>query len=728
MNTAIARLLACLAGCLCLSPVFLFAQERAPAVGQFVTLSSPLDDTVYQRVTRTALELQATAAKSGVRPMLVLQIPSGSSPFHQVQGLAKFLASNQINDVTTVAWIPETLTGPHVLLALACREIVMPAEVSLGDIGRGIRLDPEEEQAALAVAQRRLNPKVNPALVRGLLDPAVAVYRIRVTMPNAQAELQIVTRAELDELRKTNAVLEDVIPIKEPGSTGQFSGQAARGWEVLVTHLADNRAEVAELYGLPKESLREQTDTAEWQRVRLIRVQGTIDAMMQSFLMRQVHDAEAAGVQLLIFEIDSSHGHLTPCIHLASTISEIDPQRMRTVAYVSGQATSGAALIPMACDEVFLAPTARWGSAIPANHREATRFESSPEKLAQVKLALRSFAERKGRPAALAEAMTNRHATVYATTHIENGREWFHTKEELNASHDEWNPGAVVHDANDTQVLLVDGRRAAELKLAEAPVTSLDELKGKLGIPAAAKLVRAQPTWVDQFVFFLNRPAVTALLFVLAISLLYLELHFSTTLLGMGSVLCFALFFWSRFLGGTAGWLEVVLFVFGLGCLAVEAFVLPGFGVCGVTGIVAVLASLIMASQTFGNIEPYADMNQLASSFGTIIAALVMMGLVGAGLSRILPRLPFFDALVLAPPGGSLDMQEPRLRPETEAAGIAAAIGTRGTALSVLRPAGKVQFGERLLDVVSDGPFIPAGVEVEIVSATRTRIVVRQVT
>jgi membrane-bound serine protease (ClpP class) len=658
----------------------------------------------------------------------VLQIPPGSSPLHQVQGLAKFLASNQIGNVTTVAWIPETLTGPHVLIALACREIVMPAEVSLGDIGRGVRLDPEEEQAALAVAQRRINLKVSPALVRGLLDPAAGVFRIRITAPDAAAETRVVTRTELEELRKTNAVIDDVVSIKEPGTVGKFSGESARGWDVLVTHLADNRSEVAELYALPKESLREQAAEHEFQRVRLIRVHGVVDPMLQSFLERQVRDAETAGVQLLIFEIDSSHGHLTPCIHLASAIAELDPQRMRTVAYIPGQATSGAALIAMACDEVYLAPQARWGSAIPANHREAIKFESSPDKLAQVEFALRTFAERKGRPAALAKAMTNRNAAVYETTHAENGRPWFHTAEELHASRGEWNQGPMLPDANGTQVLLADGRRATELKLAEGTVASLDELKGRLGIPPTAKIVRAEPSWVDQFVFLLNQPAMTAILLVLAISLLYLELHFTTTLLGLGSVLCFALFFWSKFLGGTAGWLEVVLFVFGLGCLAVEAFVLPGFGVAGVTGIIAVLASLIMASQTFGNIEPYADMNQLASSFGTVFAALVMIGLVGAGLSRILPRLPFFDTLVLAPPGGSLDTQEPRLRPDIDSTTIAATlVGTRGTALSVLRPAGKVQFGDRMLDVVSDGPFIPAGSEVEIVSASRTRIVVRQV-
>jgi membrane-bound serine protease (ClpP class) len=702
------------------------AEETLPAAGQFVTITSPIDDIVYSRVSNAALKLQAEAVQSDQKAVLVLQIPPGASPFHQVQGLAKFLTSPQINQVTTVAWIPENLTGPHVLLALACREIVMPDDVQIGDLSRGARLDPEEEQAALAVAQKRLNPKVNAALVRGLFDPQEALYRIRIKPENGAAESRIVTREELEAIRKTNAVIEEAVAVKEAGSPGIFTGKAARGWDILVTHLADSRSTVGELYHLPHEAQREMNANQAWNQVRVIRIQGLIDPMLESFLVRQIHQAEADGVQVLIFELDSSGGQLLPSITLAFAIAELDPQRIRTVAYVPEKAFSGAAVVAMGCDDVYLTPTARWGNASPSNHREAAKFERSPDKISQLKLALKTLADKKGRPAALAAAMADRSTVVYQTQQAENGRTWYHTAEELHASRGEWNQGPVLPDADGTRIFIADGRRAAELKLAEPPVESFDELKARLAIPATAKITRAQPTWVDQLVFVLNRPEMTVLLLVLAISLLYLELHFSTTLLGLMSVVCFALFFWSKVLGGTAGSLEIMLFVLGVVSLGVEAFLVPGFGVFGLTGIALVLSSLVMASQTFGNLEPSADWNQLASSFGTIFVALVAMGLVGVGLSRLLPSLPFLDGLVLSPPGSATDHgNEPQLRTKDESAGQAA-IGLQGVALSVLRPAGKAQFGDRVLDVISDGPFIPAGSTIEIVSATRTRIVVKQ--
>ncbi len=698
-------------------------------LGQFLTVTSPVDDIVYSRVSNAALKLQTEAAANDRKAVLVLQISPGASPFHQVQGLAKFLTSPQIGQVTTVAWVPENLTGSHVLLALACREIVTPEDVQIGDLSRGGRLDPEEEQAALAVAQKRLNARINPALVRGLIDPQQTLYRIRVRPMAGQAESRIVTLDELEEIRKTNAVIEEATVVKEAGSPGVFTGKAARAWDILVTHLADSRTAVGDLYGLPHEAQREQNAREAWKQIRVIHIDGVIDSMLESFLVRQIHQAEADGVEMLIFQLDSSSGQLLPSITLAFAISDLDPQRIRTVAYIPEKAFSGAAVVAMACDDVYLGPDARWGNASPSNHREAEKFERSPEKIAQLKLALKTLAEKKGRPAALAEAMADRSVVVYQTQHAENGRTWYHTAEELHLSKGEWNQGPALPESDGTKPFLADGRRAAELKLAAPPVESFEELKGRLGVAAGARMTRAQPTWVDQLVFVLNRPEMTVLLLVLAVSLLYLELHFTTTLLGLLSVLCFALFFWSKFLGGTAGWLEVVLFVFGLGCLGVEAFLVPGFGVFGVSGILLILSSLVMASQTFGNLEPYADMNQLASSAGTIVAAFIAMVAVGIGLSRILPSLPFFENLVLAPPGANADASEPRLRTEEDVANAAlgaAAVGLQGVALSVLRPAGKAQFDDRVVDVISDGPFIPAGSTIEIVSASRTRIIVRQ--
>ncbi|HAH46063.1 MAG TPA: hypothetical protein DCM07_14655, partial [Planctomycetaceae bacterium] len=65
------------------------APPSKPAL--FMTIESPVGEVTYGRVTNAALALQNEAAKTGQTGYLVLQISPGSSPFHQVQGLAKFL-------------------------------------------------------------------------------------------------------------------------------------------------------------------------------------------------------------------------------------------------------------------------------------------------------------------------------------------------------------------------------------------------------------------------------------------------------------------------------------------------------------------------------------------------------------------------------------------------------------------------------------------------------------
>src|SRR5258708_19288862 len=65
------------------------------------------------------------------------------------------------------------------------------------------------------------------------------------------------------------------------------------------------------------------------------------------------------------------------------------------------------------------------------------------------------------------------------------------------------------------------------------------------------------------------------------------------------SALAFLLFFWSHYLSGTADQLEIILFLVGMVCLALELFVFPGFGVFGMSGILLILTSIVMASHTF---------------------------------------------------------------------------------------------------------------------------------
>ena len=711
------------------------APEKAKTpLGQFITVSSPVDDAVFARVTNAAIKLQNQSAQDGRPAILVLQIEPGTSQFHHVQGLAKFLTSAQVSNLTTVAWIPQTVTGPNVMVALACKQIVMHPEAELGDIGRGKPLDPDEQQAALALAQKRHNPKLNSALVRGMMDQQVQLLRARLRVNQAgrdELETRVVTKDELETLRKTDIRIEDVdqTPVKESGQLGTFKGSTARALDILVVQTAETRATVAEYYGLPRETLREQSADKETRKVRLIKVEGIIDHLQESFLMRQIDRAVADGAQAIVFEIDSPGGLMMSSVNLAQTIARLEDHKVRTIAYVPRAAISGAAIISLGCDEIYLHPDAKIGDAGPIEMRPGQPFERAPEKiLSPLRASLKELAEKKTRPVAICEAMADRSLKVFQVTHRDNGRVWYMSEAEVHASAGEWILGPQLRETNGELLFTVNGTRANELKLAEAPVGDLDELKLRIGLPIGSPIKIIQKTWVDDLVFRLNRPGMVVLMIVLGVALIYLELHFMTGILGILSVLCFALFFWARFLGGTAGWLEVTLFVIGLSCLAIEFFAIPGFGVFGVSGILLMVASLVLAGHTW-SFDFTTNLEELTWLTGQVMLSVGVVAVMGASAARYLPQIPLFESMILGPPGGP--ETEPRLRPEvldtTTGAGESLSIGQQGRALTMLRPSGKASLNDRVFDVVSEGPFITPDTPIEVIVISGNKIVVRQV-
>ncbi|GIX05214.1 MAG: hypothetical protein KatS3mg114_1083 [Planctomycetaceae bacterium] len=695
---------------------FIWAQEApVPPVppaprGQYLTLTTPINDRTLARLQHVAQKLITQATQEQREAVLILEIPAGTSALHHVQALCRRITSDAWAPLRTVAWVPQTVTGPHVLLALACREVVIHPDAELGAISREQKLEPDDVQWMVNLGQRRHNPRLPPALIRAMIDPQEVLMRIQVRAnPDAPAEWRVVSRGELETLRAAGMLIDSADIIKDAGMVGVFRGETLRRLDILVSQTAENKQQLIALYRLPREALRESTALEERLRVKRIRIEGMITSLMESFVERQIERAQASGADLIIFEIDSPGGELLASVNLANKIAALKQLKIDTVAYIPNLALSGAAIVALGCDEIYMHPEAKLGDAAPIGVRPGGQFERAPEKvLSLLKLELRQLAERKGRPAALAEAMADRSLRVFQVRHKDTNHVNFLTEEEIQAAGGTWIVVQPLRETNGEMLLTIDGRRAHELQLAEPPVHDIDELRERLNIPPDERLAPIEKTWVDELVFLLNHPSMTVLLFILGFSLLYLEMHFPSGLLGSLSALCFAIFFWSRFLGGTAGWLEVVLFVSGVGLLMFEIFVIPGFTLTGMLGIALMVLSIVMASQTFGQLEPYADLQHLSQTLlmfigASILSAIVVWGMVSQFAKQQAGHTPRGD--------GS---------PEDQL------LGKVGKAMTHLRPAGKAEFDDVIYDVISDGAYIPPGREVKVIDTSSNRIVVRE--
>jgi len=187
---------------------------------------------------------------------------------------------------------------------------------------------------------------------------------------------------------------------------------------------------------------------------------------------------------------------------------------------------------------------------------------------------------------------------------------------------------------------------------------------------------------------------------------------------GTIGLVCLGLFFWGHFLVRLAGWEELLLFVAGLILLAIELFVIPGFGIVGISGIVAILASLALA--TMGQWE-LITIPDISDALTRITIALAFSIIVTIVFARYLPRTSLGRHLILS------DSQEHEEGYVAQLQDQSPLLGLTGTTLTPIHPSGTVVIYDKRYDVVSEGEFIDKHVTVEVIDVEGARIVVRQI-
>jgi membrane-bound serine protease (ClpP class) len=287
----------------------------------------------------------------------------------------------------------------------------------------------------------------------------------------------------------------------------------------------------------------------------------------------------------------------------------------------------------------------------------------------------------------------------------------------------QWEKVETLHESGGSRLLELTGARSKELGLASSTAERREQLFEKYAIQGEPLILESNV--VDSTAYILNTWAVTALLLI--IGLVGIAYEMSAPGVGIGGLtagLCFALFFWARFLGGTSGWLEVVLFASGIVFLAMEIFVIPGFGITGILGIGLMLTGIVLASQDFTLPTTNAELGRTASA--TLTTTLSALGgfVVCALMLRHMQSIPVLNRLMLQPPVGE-QTATPMIDGKPLPSQISAVlVGDWGQATTMLRPGGKAQFGDQIVDVVADGAFIQPGVQVRVIELQGTRIVV----
>jgi membrane-bound ClpP family serine protease len=689
--------------------------NSAPAA-RLIRVPVPIVGSVDTRVKQAITRLVDQWSAATERPILVLEFwppedeaAGAGTEFARALSLAQFLTSSKIERVRTVAYLPRTIRGHAVLPVIACEEIIMHPDALLGEAGLDETvISMTVRQGYQEIANRRRT--VPPPVALGMLDPQLKVYKAATA-----GGTRYVNEAQLEALQKETNVqsLDTIVAV---GDLGNFTGNDARKVHGFASHLAVDRRELAAALELAIDDLDwDPSLGGQWQAM-WADVQGPINDLIVNRVQRGINEfVGSERANLIWVYIDSPGGSPTASLRLANYLSGLDSSKVRTIAYVAGEARADAAIIALSCDHLIMSTEATLGG-------EGMHIPNA-EEIADLRAAIREIANDKARRWSLPVALIDPEIVVHRyTLEGTNVAEYF-SAEELAEQQDpqRWHQGPEQTTPNET--LVVRGVDAEKLGLARDVVDNDEELKQLYQLETDP--VALDPNWVDNLVEVLASPQVAGLLLFVAGFALIGEI--SSPGLGVAgfiSAVCFVIYFWSQSLNQTAGLLEILLFLTGVACVVAEIFLIPGVGVFGFGGGLLILTSLILATQTFVIPRNDYQLQQLSYSFAMVLATMAGMGVGMFILRKYIDAAPILKHVLLNPPTGD-ELEE---RQQREAiVDFSHLLNCQGTTTTPIAPSGKARFGKEIVDVISDGEFLSQNAHVKVVDVQGNRVLIEPV-
>jgi membrane-bound serine protease (ClpP class) len=267
--------------------------------------------------------------------------------------------------------------------------------------------------------------------------------------------------------------------------------------------------------------------------------------------------------------------------------------------------------------------------------------------------------------------------------------------------------------------------KTAQLKhfgLASATVQNEEALRAFFG---AKNVIRLQPTWSEGLVAFMTSWWVKALLVIVFLVGLFVEMtHPGLVLPGAISMCALVGLVAPPMLIDLSAWWTVAAILGGITLIALEIFVIPGFGIAGVLGLLLLFGGLVGTFVPSGSLFPDTPGERSSMLFGvaTLLMSVATSGVLMYFAARHFGSLPVFNRLILKDPSFDEDFGGDEMLAAMAEGPVR--VGMSGTAVTPLRPAGRVQLGDRIIDVVSEVGYVPAGAPVKIIAVSDFRIAV----
>lgn len=708
---------------LCL-PAPLFAQK---VEGEWFVIPGEITTDTYRSI-RNDTE---RAIKRGVQKIVYEFQAREPSEFGPCLDLSNFLLDGIQGRVQTYAVVDGPLNGYACLAALACRSVYLTPQGSLGFDQRAIEksgiADATKVASFMKVGENRGRPV---ALLIKMLKPELVVYRFdrdgqQFRLSKQQCDEFNLPVSEKHLLGKDDARFQPQEYLRG-GMVGVFRADEAEKLS-LINRVYATKNEIATRIGVPMG----RNPLPEHPKAAVIEIAGDIGNGTFEMAQDKVRRALKEEVNCIIFHLINTNAGPETLASATQMANELldktrGEKRIKTIAFIPENCTGTANFIALACDEIVLGPEARLGDMYNLVYQNANQpFDANL--INERQASLLSIAQKSGVSEAVVKGLFQRDL------------ELIQVQEEPDPNKREQNLAVQLMDKNDLrpgwkelgvvkkkgQLLLLTANQAVELGLARNTLQTKD-IQGVYtlyGI-SASDVIMMRANWLDNLVLFLQHPATTTMLAIIAFLGLILEIKApGMTVPIIVSAVCFLLLFWAHsWLSGQVNALAILLFLLGIVLLGVEIFVLPGFGITGVSGIVLMLLglSLVVVKQWPQTSDEYMA---LGRNFSIFAGGLILSILGAFAIARFLPHMPMFHWLILPAPDEETSDAAATLPP----ASSPNLLGAVGTAVTELRPAGRACFGDDYIDVTTESGFVDAGKRVQIIEIDGLRVVVKPV-
>jgi len=428
-----------------------------------------------------------------------------------------------------------------------------------------------------------------------------------------------------------------------------------------------------------------------------IDIKKEIDRTTQLYVSRGLSEAQSIGADLIILHLNT-YGGLVDSADSIRTAILYSPIPVHV--FIDNNAASAGALISLACEQIFM----RRGASIGAATVVSQTGEQVPDKYqSYMRSMMRATAEAHGkdtiivgrdttyrwkRDPLIAEAMVDNRIVI--PNLIDSGRTLTFTAEE-----------------------------AMKWGFCEGIAESVDEVITRFLGYEKYTLTSFQPTWLHDLLGFLMNPVFQSILILVIIGGIYFELQ--TPGVGfplVAAITAAVLYFSPLYVEGLAENWEILLFLIGVILLLVEIFVFPGFGIAGISGIILMLAGLVLGllNNIVFDFEGVSGADT-GRAFMIVLAGTILGMASMIYLSHRIGTKGVFRKIAL-----TADLENTFASPV-----LTGLIGATGTALTVLRPSGKVLIDGEVYDGVSESGFIEKGSSIHVVRFENAQVYVETV-